>query len=286
MKHLILGYGYCGFYLARKYLEQHQQVAGVAREPKEEYKLPGLQLIAKDIRKGLQMDLSDTVLYYLIPPPSEGQQDSTLRAFLQTNPKPKKVIYFGSSGVYGQHQGAWVDENSSCHISHDRQLRRLDAEQQWQNFCSSQDIPCTLLRVAGIYGPKRLPIEAAKRGLAVIEPKAAPFTNHIYVKDLIDIAIHLAHLESETGLFNVADGQPAPMGSLQRLVTEQLQLPPPPSQSYQQALQSASPMKREFLQASKRLSIKALQTTLDRSFNFTSMKKAIKESLDEQGELK
>lgn len=284
MKHLILGYGYCGYYLARELLKQKQSVTAIARTRKEAFDWPGLALIEQDIHQSINLDLSDTVLYYLIPPQAEGQQDVLLRTFLShLHSKPAKVIYFGSSAVYGDHQGRWVDEQSPCHIKFDRQRRRLDAEQQWQQYGQQQQIPLILLRIAGIYGPGRLPLKAIKEEKPVLNPKQAPLSNHIFVKDLAGIAAQLALSDQSSAIFNVSDGQPKPMGSIQLELCRCLNYPIPPLLDVEQMLEQASPMMREFLDSSKSLRIKALQTTLANTLKLTPMKEAIVESLKDEG---
>ena len=281
MKHLILGYGYCAYHLANLLTGQKQEVTALARNPDKQACPEGLKLLKHDVTQTpLDMDLSDTILYYFIPPPPSGKKDTYLSHFLEKlDSRPEKIIYFGSSGVYGDHHGQWVDEGSPCHVTHDRQARRLDAERQWQAFCRKEAIPCILLRIAGIFGPHRLALEAVQKRTPVIDPKIAPFINSIYVRDLVNIASQLASHPSASGVFNVADGDPLPMGTLQQDLARLLHEPPAPFQSLEEAWQTASPMKREFLQASKRLCIQRLHTTLEKALQFTPRVEALQESL-------
>jgi len=134
-----------------------------------------------------------------------------------------------------------------------------------------------LLRIAGIFGPKRLPIEAAQKQTALINPLEAPLVNHIYVRDLISVALLLAKLKSPHKVWNIANGCPQLMGSLQLLVAGQTGLPAAPNESWAEAWQKASAMKKEFMSGSKRLDINRLLTHLP-SFRFTSMEEAIQQS--------
>lgn len=286
MNHLILGYGYCGFYLAKHLLQQGQSVTAISRQLNPLFKLNGLEHVATDVTNYCQSLPSNTIVYYMIPPPSHGLKDTILQHYLQSTAiKPAKVIYFGSSGVYGCHQGQLINEQAPCHLHHDRQYRRLDAEKQWQDFCHHQAIDCVILRIAGIYGPDRLPIAAAEMQSAVINADEAPLSNHIYIHDLSKIAALLALHQHAKGIYNVADGHPSLMGSLQQHVAAALNLPKAPQQSMEQLWQQASPMKREFMQASKQLSIKRLQDTLGSSFTITPLSVGINESLIAQGRL-
>ncbi|KTD62680.1 SDR family oxidoreductase [Legionella shakespearei] len=280
MHHLILGYGYCGYYLAQILLRENLQVTAVSRHLDENMQQAGLNHVMHDLTSPFYWDEPETVLYYLIPPSSQGDTDSVLKHFLeQSRIQAQKIIYFGSSGVYGNHQGAWVNEESPCFIQHPRQLRRLDAEQQWLTYSKEHKTEPILLRIAGIYGPQRLPIDAAKACTPLIEESKAPLINHIYVRDLATIAYQLSQRKTSYSLYNIADGNPQPMGTLQQHVAHALGLPAAPYEPWQSAWEKASPMKREFMQGSKCLSIERLQSTLGNSLLFTSQKEAIKKSM-------
>ena len=282
MHHLLIGYGYCGYHLAKLLLAQQQEVTALSRHLDPSLKLPGLTHLAHDLAKPLIWQQEDSILYYLIPPPEEGNTDRLLQHFLaHSDIQALKVIYFGSSGIYGNHRGAWVDEQAPCYLDKPRQKRRANAEEQWRHFCQQQEIDCILLRIAGIYGPKRIPSAAARAGLPLINPEEAPYSNTIYVKDLVNIAYQLACKIQVEGIYNIADGNPSPMGSLQQALAKELNLKPAPYQSFEQAWEQASSMKREFMEASKRLRIDALKITLGQLLHLTPLPEAIRESLEE-----
>ena len=284
MQHVILGYGYAGFHLANWLLGKKQQVIAISRHLDPSQQLPGLIHLPQECTAPIPALPDDMVLYYLIPPPATGLEDTILQHCLKSlSIKPAKLIYFGSSGVYGDRAGNPVDETMSCEALSDRQHRRLDAERQCLAFCEAQSIRCVLLRIGGIYGPGRLPVDAARKQSSLINRGEAPLTNLVYVRDLANVAGLLADQQTAQGIYNVADGVPEPMGSLQQQVARQLELPEAPFQSFQEAWASASPMKREFMQASKRLDIRALQETLGDSLVFTAREQAIMESLQEEG---
>lgn len=281
MHHLIIGYGYCGYYLAKELLARQQQVTAVSRHLDESLELEGLVHLNHDITSPLNWSEKDTILYYLIPPIGEGNEDLILRTFLANNftSPPKKIIYFGSSAVYGDQQGAWISETSTYEVSHARQARRQDAETQCLQYCQQYAIDCLLLRIAGIYGPNRLPIQAAQDKTAVIDPAQAPYINHIYVKDLAELAIKLALRNNTAGIYNLADGEPKPMGSIQQEIARILNIETTSYESREDAWAKASPMKREFMQGSKRLKIERLKATLGQEFKITSLSEAINDCL-------
>lgn len=276
MQHLILGYGYCGFYLAQELLKNKQQVTALSRHLPSDMKLPRLNHVVHDLIQPFKWTDPDTVIYYLIPPEPQGEYDIFLKHVLQSSTlKAKKLIYFGSSSVYGNHQGTWVNEESPCFIDNPRQKRRLDAEQQCKAFCKRHRIDSIVLRIAGIYGPQRVPIEAAQAKTPIIELNQAPYTNYIFVKDLANIAYQLSQEQVPSNLFNIADGHPKPMGTLQQLVAQLLRLEQAPYETWEQAFARATPMKREFMNGSKRLDINRLKATLEDSLKLTDMEDAL-----------
>lgn len=283
MHHLILGYGYCGYYLAQELLNNGQQVTAVSRHIAPELQLPQLTHVSHDLSEPFQWTESNTIIYYLIPPLAHGEKDSFLNQFLQKSTlSAQKIVYFGASSVYGDQQGAWVNEQSSCITSHSRQLRRIDAEQQWLTYCKKQSISPILLRIAGIYGPQRLPIDAAKAQTPLIERNKAPLTNHIYVRDLARIAYLLVCSSMTDQIYNIADGNPQPMGTLQQLVAQKLGVQQAPYESWQRAWERATPMKREFMQSSKCLDIERLKLHLGANFFIHHLNDAIEEIMIEQ----
>jgi nucleoside-diphosphate-sugar epimerase len=280
MHHLILGYGYCGYYLAQELIKNKQQVTVVSRHVNLNYQLPSVVHQTQDIATTpLIWEEEDTCLYYLIPPPAQNATDTLLQNVLQQNPMlVKKVIYFGSSGVYGNQQGTVVDEEAECQLQNPRQLSRLNAETQWRTYCTQHAIDLILLRIGGIFGPNRIPMAAAQQNTPIIVPQQAPLINHIYVRDLAHIASLLAQINTGSQLLNIADGTPRPMGTLQSSIAQKLDLTTY-YQSWEDAWSSASLMKKEFLQGSKRLNINRLRNLLPSSFCFTPLERAIEESI-------
>ncbi len=251
MKVLILGYGYSGYYCARKLLEHHHAVTAVSRSYPDKYFISDLNHIRSDIQDLTIASKIDAIIY-CAPPLPLGVIDSLLsKTLIEIKNKNliANIVYWGSSGVYGDHEGNWVDEDSKCNIKFDIQRRRLDAESQIQGFARENNIDWTIMRVAGMYGPDRLP----KTNKAVIKTDQAPYSNMIYIKDAAKIAISCLLSKKHIGIINVCDGMPIKMGTLQRLIANKLKLPIN-EKDYLEILQTSSPMLKYFLSSSKRLS--------------------------------
>ncbi len=251
MHFLILGYGFSGYYCAKKLLDDGHQVTAISRNYREDYSLNKLQHICSDVRK-LNINFKPNGIIYCAPPPSEGAYDTLLTETLAELARKNlvaNIVYWGSSGVYGDHLGGWVDEGSVCHIDVDIQRRRLDAEKKIQSFAKTNKIMWSVLRVAGMFGPGRMPSTAN----SVIYLNEAPYSNLVYVEDVAYVATQAVLKNKTVGMLNVSDGLPKKMGTLQRIVANH-KGDTLTEQSYEEVMKSASPMRRYFLGASKRLS--------------------------------
>jgi len=105
-------------------------------------------------------------LYYTVAPPKHGVVDLRSRRVIETfmadGIKPLKVVLISTTGVYGDCNGDWVDEQSPTIPKTERGLRRLDSEQIWLKWGQSQGVDVVVLRVPGIYAYSRLPREAMR----------------------------------------------------------------------------------------------------------------------------
>ena len=277
MQDLIVGYGYCGRLLAQHLQQAGRSVLVWSRTPPVDDPVDH-QVIDLDQDDWAIQQPIDTV-YYLAPPQRHGQTDERLARFLaRLTDRPKTIIYFGSSGVYGNHHGQWVTEQSSLYLQFDRQQRRYHAEEQLFDYCRGDAINLACLRIAGIYGPGRLPVEKARQQKPVIDPASAPYSNCIYVADLIKIAVELGTTLQGQHRVNVSDGQPNPMGQIQQNVADALKIPRAPTVDYDPYYQAATPMVREFLASSKKIDNHYL-TTLCLKLQLTSLMDGINASL-------
>lgn len=283
MRHLLVGFGYCADYLAQVLLQQKQTVITLSRSPKTSWHLL-LQHQTIDINQKSISVAHDDIIYYFIPPLSQQENDIILQGFLQRlQGVPQKIIYIGSSGVYGHHFGEWVNEYSLCLLETPRQKQRKSAETLLQQFAEKNHVPCALLRVAGIYGPGRIPKDAVLTQQPMIIPNQAPFINHIYVKDLARILAYLGTNITFHGILNIADGEPNPMGTLQKILAELMHYPKAENISFKKMWESASDMKKEFMSQNKKLDISLLRQVIKNSdLSLTPVSQALLEIIDQE----
>ena len=164
--------------------------------------------------------------------------------------KPKWIVYLSTVGVYGDHDGAWVDETSACRPVSKRSRERVEAEAAWRKFSEETGVPVAIVRLAGIYGPGRGPFEKIRRGTARRIVKAGQIFNRIHVDDIAQI-VEAAFERRANGVFNGSDDEPTPPQDVIGYAAELLGLPPPPEIPFEVA--DLTPMARSFYGESKRV---------------------------------
>jgi nucleoside-diphosphate-sugar epimerase len=201
---------------------------------------------------------SRSVLIYTAPPAAHGTDDTRvtrLIALLGAS-RPRGLVYLSTSGVYGDCGGAWVDESRLPAPGNDRARRRLSAERQWTAYAQAHQIPLTILRVPGIYGPGRLPLQRLRDGLPVVCPNEAPWSNRVHADDLAWACLLAARTPPASGIaiYPVVDDEPSSTTDFLYRIADYAGLPRPPCRPLAELREQSGAMQREFLDESRRLS--------------------------------
>ncbi|MGB6044548.1 MAG: SDR family oxidoreductase [Pirellulales bacterium] len=214
---LIFGCGYLGHRVARRWRQAGDVVYAVTRSEERADRLreEGLQPIVADVtRSGTLVDLPvcDTVLFAVGIDRTTGDAIRDvyvegLRRVLDAIPdRNGHFIYISSTGVYGQNDGSWVDEASPCVPQREGGQACLDAERLLSEH--SRGSNATILRLAGIYGPDRVPrLQQLQEGEPIATP-AEGFLNLIHVEDAVTAVDAAANRAGTVRVFNVSDGRP------------------------------------------------------------------------------
>ena len=149
-------------------------------------------------------------IIYMAPPNNDGLKDVRISNFIK-NIKSyhiEKIVYISTSGVYGNCQGALVDERQKVNPLTDRAKRRMDAENQLRKHCETEKINLVILRTPGIYGKERLPIKRIVDEEPVIRKEESRVTNLIHVEDLARVVLSATDNDklSMIEIINVGDG--------------------------------------------------------------------------------
>lgn len=135
--------------------------------------------------------------------------------------------YLSSTGVYGDADGAWVDE--SAPIGSGRRKARSEADQRWQDLRSDVHV----FRLPGIYGPGRSPLDRVREGKSSRIDMPGQVFSRIYVDDIV--AAVMASFYGPAGVYNISDDLPAPQHEVVAHAARLLGIAVPPLQSLEEA---------------------------------------------------
>ncbi len=184
------------------------------------------------------------------------------------------VVYLSTVGVYGNHDGAWVDEESACRPHLERDKRRLAAERAWQDLGARCGVPVAILRLAGIYGPGRNALETIRSGTARRIDKPGQVFNRIHVADIAQ-SIAACFERRTDGIFNVADDEPTPQGEPIVFAAHLLGIAPPPEIPFAQARATMSAMAASFYADVKRVRNAKLKSVLGVTLRYPSYREGL-----------
>lgn len=264
---VVFGLGYTAERLARRLLADGWSVAGTTRDPAraEELTARGIEPIVFDgDRPGAEvaraLGWADHVLVSLAPTTAGDPVLAHHRADIAARAGQLRWIgYLSTVGVYGDHGGAWIDEDAPPRPVSERGKRRVDAENAWRELGAAIGAPVSIFRIAGIYGPGRNPLVALKAGRARRIVKPGQVFNRIHVDDIVQ-ALQAALASRTAGVFNLADGHPAPPQDVIAFAAGLMGIAPPPEIAFDEA--EMTPMARSFYGDNKRVSNRRMVETL------------------------
>ena len=277
MRLFCFGYGYSAESLVRQLSARITSVAGT-RTSIGEGAEPGIELVAykgdvasAEVRRLLP---GTTHLLVSIPPDLEG--DPALRHFADDIAALNDLAWVGylsTVGVYGDHKGAWVDEDTPTRPISERSLRRVGAERAWLEFRAATGKRVEIFRLSGLYGPGRSVIDNLRAGTARRVVKPGQVFNRIHVDDIAAI-VEAALLKRAHGVFNGSDDEPAPPQDVLAYAAELLGFPPPPELAFETA--ELSPMARSFYGENKRVRNDGIKRELDVSLAFPTYREGLR----------
>lgn len=191
--------------------------------------------------------------------------------------KPRWIGYLSTVGVYGNHDGAWVDEETPLNPVSKRSVQRVAAEEAWLAFAEQNDLPVQIFRLSGIYGPGRNAFENFRKGTARRLVKPGQVFNRIHVADIAG-ALKAAMTKPSTRVFNVTDDEPAPPQDVVAFAAELLGVEAPPEIPFETA--DLTPMARSFYGENKRVSNQRVKDELGFTFRYPDYRVALKALLE------
>ena len=220
---------------------------------------------------------------YLAPPPNHGVTDPRLESFLAQvgNALPAVVVYISTTGVYGDAGGAQVDESTPVAPANERSQRRVAAESTVQAWCAARGVRCVILRVPGIYGPHRLPLERLRRNEPSLRDEDAGPGNRIHVDDLAAAMAAAIDQPQARGIYNVTDGDHASTTAYLRMTAAAAGLPPPTLIAKSEAQASIPAGMLSFLLESRRVDNRRMLEELGVQLQYPTLQSGVLASMAE-----
>ncbi len=249
---LSFGHGYSAQALSRILLPQGWRVIGTTRS---EDKAPRLMAdgVEPRIWPGADMIPALNAATHILISAAPGDEGDPVLAQLRSEITARAgqfewVGYLSTTGVYGDHQGDWVDENTPLTPATKRGIARVAAEAAWTAI---EDLPLHIFRLAGIYGPGRGPFAKVRNGTSRRIIKPGQVFSRTHVADIARVLAASINRPNPGAAYNVCDDDPAPPEDVIAYAAELLGVPVPEDEDFETA--DMTPMARSFYAESKKV---------------------------------
>lgn len=253
----VFGYGFSGAALARRLGAQGWRTAGTSRSAETRAAIEEQGFVAVDPADpaAVRQALAAASAVLIAAPPTQAGCPGlqvVVPALARLGAFPDWIGYLSTTGVYGDHEGRWVFEDTPLSARSPEGARRVAAERDWLEVGRGMGLTVTVHRLPGIYGPGRSPLDRVRDGTARRYDKPGQVFSRIHVDDLA------AALEASIagprpgGVYNVCDDAPAPAELVTADAAALLGVAPPPLEPFDPA--TLSPMAQRFYAESKRVS--------------------------------
>ncbi len=219
-----------------------------------------------------------SLIIYLAPPAQvqDELKDRRSRRLAAILSHRCRMVYVSTTGVYGDCQGAIVDETRRVNPRNARAVRRVDAENVWRGWARRTGSCVSILRVPGIYAPDRLPIERIKKGVPALLQEEDVYTNHIHADDLTRLVIKTLFYGRPNRIYNAVDDSSLLMGDYFDRVADKLDLPRVPRLARSELMRQVNSVTLSFMSESRRISNHRIKSEL--GFRFLYPEVSLKSS--------
>jgi nucleoside-diphosphate-sugar epimerase len=278
MKVLILGCGYTGSRLARLLLDQEIPVCLTTRSGERPASIHAPCFAFSDDFPLLSDQALAGVTHILHSIPPDQQGIDPVAAYLLPILEKVHLQWFGylsTTGVYGDVQGAWVDEQTPTNPQQDRSQHRVAAEQK---FLQSA-LPTHIFRLPGIYGPGRSVFDRLKAGKAQRIARPGHVFSRIHVEDIVGTLWASMNRPNPPSIYNVADDEPTEPENLLVEASKLLGMAPPEAIPFEQVV--LSPMAATFWSECRRVSNQKIKTELGVVLHYPTYREGLRAMLGE-----
>ena len=285
MRTVIVGCGYVGLELGRQLRDRGHDVVGVRRSE------AGLDAVADAGLEPLRADVTEPETLSRLPAAdwvvfaaSSGGRGAdaarrvfvegltnTVEAFAAHDSPPSRLVYTSSTGVYGDHGGDWVDEDTPLDPTTEKTRVLAEAE----SVAASAPMPSTVARFAGLYGPDRYRLSRYIEG-----PVTEGYLNMVHRDDAAG-AVRFALERDVDGVLLVVDDEPVPKWAFADWLADECGLDAPPKRTKDERLAASnlSEAARRRILTSKRCSNERLRD-LGYEFDYPTFREGYRAAID------
>ena len=280
------GLGFSARALARRLAEEGWAVAGTTRsaEKAAELRAAGIEasLFDRDQPLAPAALAGTTHLLVSIAPNEDGDPVLDRHAEdIAALPDLQWIGYLSTTGVYGDWQGAEVDEESELRGAKGRNRRRIEAEAAWLALHAEKGLPVQVFRLAGIYGPGRSALDAVRAGRAKRIDKPGHLFSRIHVEDIAKTLQASIARPAPGRIYNVCDDEPAAAEAVTAYACKLLGVEPPPLVPLDQV--EMSPMALSFWQDNRLVSNRRLRAELGVDLDYPNYRVGLEAILAGEG---
>lgn len=282
---LVAGLGFAGMATARLAAQAGRRVAGTARDPSRIAAPPGVGIIPFAAAGAA---IAEATHLFVTAPPRDGNDPviaahrAALDAALAAG-RLRWIGYLSTTGVYGDHGGAAVDETTPPTPGQERSRRRLAAEEAWRALATGR-AALDLFRAGGIYGPGRSPFDDLRAGTARRVAKPGHAFSRIHRDDAARAVLAAIgqDLPPAVRVLHLVDDEPAESAEVMAHAARLLGLEPPPAIPFEEARAGMSPMALSFWAERRHVTNAATKAALGIAWRYPSWREGLAAILAEE----
>ena len=280
IKVFCFGFGQVAKYFVKKILKEKQALELNVSSRKKTHKLTfegidynSYEFNDKKIDKDIKIKIKDADFILISIPPIDNE-DIVVKNFKETIKKTntKWITYLSATSVYGNHDGAWVNENSETKPTSTSGIKRLNAEDQWLKFANENNLPLQIFRLSGIYSEENNILKRLISGQAKIIKKENHFFSRIHVEDIANILFYSMKKFKRNEIYNISDDKPAPQEEIASYGSKLLKVKSPKILKLE-ALEDG--MLKDFYKDSKKVDNKKVKNFFGYQFTYPTYKEGL-----------
>ncbi len=278
---ILFGLGYTGTAIAACAAALGWRVTATSRHPYGRQAPPGVDLV--DFAD-VAVPLAEATHVLQTAAPDEHGDPALARygGAIRASARLRWAGYLSTTGVYGDRDGGWVDEDTPAAPTVPRAQRRVEAEQAWVAALPGR--PVDLFRVAGIYGPGRSAFDDLRNGQARRVLKPGHLFGRIHRDDIAAAVLSAMQQAGAPGprVLNLADDEPAASADVTAEAARLLGVPLPPLVPFAEAAEGMSAMGRSFWNENRRVRSDKTQAQLGLRWRYPTYREGLRAILQQE----